>query len=376
MEDETLEEVLARKYNIEEKLVADGNFVALYGIDKEAVQLTATGISSKSFIIATVTLSGEEKDYDLISITPLSLIDLGIQSFTEKKIVVKSQFKATQLLQLCSCEDQDNVWMRFVKVIDRLQRKKNMCGDQWQVVPFESSIPLSGVDMQSADHAHKLTAASFADMYPWSRESGSCSSKSSLSKSTSDSSVCETAREIRVSRSSSSLPERYTENFTLETGSTCPGRFRKGQSLGSFESKPSGSSFRWKRAEGQTTDREFNDFKKVESVECLDVTYTTSSVFSDCESSLVYELERSSEHESSSQDEEQESILDMMLSNSDSTCEHEPESFLNKSNNFLTSQNRFAEITNTETGDDTSSAKSSGGIIRRFCRRWFCCNKK
>ena len=367
MEDETLEEVLSRKYNIEEKLVAEGNFVALYGIDKEAVQLTAAGISSKSFIIATVTLSGEEKDYDLISITPLSLIELGIQSFTEKKLFVKSQFKVTQLYQLCSCEDQDDVWMKFVKVIDRLLRKKNMGGDQWQVVPFESSIPLSGVDMQSADHAHKLTSTSLPDLYPWSRESDSCSSRSSLSKSESDVIIGEAVREIRISRSSSSLPESHTENFTLQTSSTCPRRFRNGRSLGSF----------WNRHnEDEVRGKTIEEFEKVESVECLDVTDTTSSVFSECNSSLIFEWEQSSEQESISQDEEEVSVLDMMVSNSDSKCDPEAESFLNKSNNFVSSRNRFIQFPNSETVEDTGSIKSSGGFIQRFCRRWFCCNRK
>ena len=369
MEDETLEEALSRKYNIEEKLVAEGNFVALYGIDKEAVQLTAAGISSKSFIIATVALSGEEKDYDLISITPLPLIELDIQSFSEKKLLVKSQFKGTQLYQLCSCEDQDVVWMKFVRVIDRLQRKKNMCGDRWQVVPFESSMPLSGVDMQSADHAQRLRASSLADDYPWSRENDSSPGSSSLSRSASDVSVGGVARGIRISTSSSSLPETHTENFTLQT-SICPRMVRNGQSLGSFESKLWRSKKRNRHNENYPT---INEFKKVESIECLDVTDTTSSVFSECDSSIIFEWEQNFDQ---SHDEEEESVLDIMVSNSDSKCDAEAELVLNKSNNFLKSRSRFTELPNVEAVDDTNSRNTAGGFIRRFYRRWFCCKRK
>lgn len=377
MEDETLEEILAKKYNIHENLIAEGTFVALYGIDKEAVQLTAAGISSKSFILAAIALSSEQKDYDLLSITPLSLVTLGIQSFTEKKLFVKSQFKSTQLYQLCSCEDQDSVWMRFVRIIDSLQRKKNMFGDQWRTVPLESSIPMSGVDMQSSDYEHTLMTSSIADMYPWSRDSDSGSSKSSVTRSASTTSASET-REIRinVSRSSSSLPENYTENFALETGSS---GFRRGQSVGCLNDRYSRLVYQRKLKENFKKDKELDNFSKTGSVECLDVTCTTSSVFSDCESSIVFELEDSSGPDSNSNEDDQSTIHDILVANSENKCQEDSESFMNRSNNFLSSaENRFINISGTDLGteEDTGSVERGAGFFQRVCGCFFCCEKK
>ena len=375
MEDEKLESVLERKYNITEKMVAEGNFVALCGIDKEAVQLTAAGITTKSFVVASITLSGEEKDYDLISITPLSLIKLGIQNYAEKKICVKSQFKATQIYQLCSCEEQDRIWIRFVKAVDSLQRKQNMYGDHWQSVSLEASIPLSGVDMQSADHEHALVSSVLVDMYPWRRDSDSCSSKSRVARSLSATSTC-AAREIRInlSRSTSSLPESHTDNFTLEKESA---NFRKGQSKDSLNSlrekhNVDASASSLPDTHTDSLDKElfsfkqghFNDsrkaysaesldkFRKRTSIDCLDVTSKTSSVFSDCEDMLVLDLE--------------------------SRPEPDEESLLNRSNNFLPAANsQYTDIANTDSHTNTEENNSStkDSFFRRLFRRLFCLKK-
>ena len=343
MEDETLEEILATKYDINENLLAEGEFVALCGIDKEAVQLSAAGISSKSFIIATVVLSGEQKDYDLTSITSLSLIDLRIQNYAEKKISVKSQYKPTQIYQLCTGENQETKWGRFVKIIDSLQRRRNISGDHWRTVPFEASIPLSMVDMQSADSMH---------VTQWHPEGASCSSKSSVTKSVSETSTNAT-REINLSRSTSSLPERHTENFTLVNALA-----RQGQSADElFKRRQSADELFRKRQNAddligsvQGTDELFRRRQSADelSADLLDITSGTSSVFSDCQNTSVLYL----------------------------GSESETESFHNRSNNFLSStDHRFADLAIIDTSLDNNSTNSRPCFLTRIYRRFFCCKK-
>ena len=351
MDDVTLEEVLARKYDIQEKLIAEGEFVALCGADKEAVQLTAAGISSKSFIIATVNLSGEQKDYELNSITALSVVELGIQNFSEKKISVKSQYKATRTYQLCSGEDQETVWGRFVKIIDSLQRKRNTSGDTWRTVPFEASIPLSGVNVQSSDFEHSTMASDLIDIYHWRGESDSGSSISSIPRSLSgrSSTPC---KEINLSRSTSSLPETHTENFTLEN-QFIPRRMSADQLV----MRPPNA---YRQVEDrlltkdQTYDQLFqtrhssDESLKRESVDFLDITSGTPSVFSECENTLVINLE--------------------------SESEPDLESFQNRSNNFLTSNDQnFDDLTSSV---ENSSKKTEVGFLTRMFRRLFCCKKR
>ena len=380
MDDVTLEEVLARKYDIQEKLIAEGEFVALCGADKEAVQLTAAGISSKSFIIATVNLSGEQKDYELNSITALSVVELAIQNFSEKKISVKSQYKATRTYQLCSGEDQETVWGKFVKIIDSLQRKRNISGDTWRTVPFEASIPLSGVNVQSSDFEHSTMASDLIDVYHWRGESDSGSSISSIPRSLSarSSTPC---KEINLSRSTSSLPETHTENFTLENQfiprrmsadqlvMRPPNAYRHVEDRLSIKDQTYDQLFKTRHSSDESLKRESIDFLDItsgtpsndqlfkarhssdealkrESIDFLDITSGTPSVFSECENTLVINLE----------------------------SESEPESFQNRSNNFLTSNDqKFEDLTSSV---ENSSKKTEVGFLTRMFRRLFCCKKR
>ncbi|KAL3877492.1 hypothetical protein ACJMK2_035192 [Sinanodonta woodiana] len=117
MEEQSLASVLKDKYNIDEEMRVEGTFVQLVGADKEAIHLVKVGITAVTFVLARVELAQLRKDYELVSVTPLSLVSLGIQNYRDRIISVRSQFKGIQSFQLCSSDGEDFIWQQWVQII-------------------------------------------------------------------------------------------------------------------------------------------------------------------------------------------------------------------------------------------------------------------
>lgn len=116
MDEPTLQAVLEKKYDIKEKLYAEGKFVGLLRKSRNAVNLVGLGIGQTCFVVALVVLSEDNIDYDLLSLTPLSVLVFSCHS-SSKRIKVGSEFKATLVYQLCSSARQAEIWDNFLSVI-------------------------------------------------------------------------------------------------------------------------------------------------------------------------------------------------------------------------------------------------------------------
>lgn len=108
MDEPTLQRTLRQKYNINDRLLAEGRFVGLIG--DHAASLVCLGLGIRCLVVAKVVLSGEIIDYDLISISPLPLLTLSFQNKT-KKIKVRTN-KINLHLTLCSHTVLSTNWSR------------------------------------------------------------------------------------------------------------------------------------------------------------------------------------------------------------------------------------------------------------------------
>lgn len=123
MEEPTLGSVLKQKYGIKERLLVEGRFVALLENSNDAVSLVSLGLSRKCFVVALVNLATDTIDFELMSLTPLSLL-----SFTcypkSKRLKISSVFKTPQVYQLCCSTKQPEIWDRFttqIKCLNAIQ---------------------------------------------------------------------------------------------------------------------------------------------------------------------------------------------------------------------------------------------------------------
>ncbi|XP_052778298.1 uncharacterized protein LOC128215754 [Mya arenaria] len=120
MEGSSLERCLRTKYNIEERLMAEGTFVGLVGSSLDAVSLVSLGIGQRCLVVATVSLAGDEVEYELSSVTPLPLLEISY-SKRGRRVKVISRFKGPHVFQQCSCENRAEIWDNFTTAIDHLR---------------------------------------------------------------------------------------------------------------------------------------------------------------------------------------------------------------------------------------------------------------
>lgn len=109
----------------------EGKFVALLGNSRDAICLVNLGIGKRCFVVAMVNLAGDDIDYELISLSPLSLLSFSCHN-QSRRLKVCSVFKATQVYQMCTCRDQAQIWNRFTSHIRHLcvDRSDNIWIDQ------------------------------------------------------------------------------------------------------------------------------------------------------------------------------------------------------------------------------------------------------
>ncbi|XP_045211157.2 uncharacterized protein LOC123562594 [Mercenaria mercenaria] len=126
MDEPSLQTTLRKKYNITDRLLAEGRFVGLIG--DHATSFVCLGLGIRCLVIARVVLSGDVIDYDLLSLIPLQILSLSYQNVA-KKIKIRSQFKATQVYQMCTSTNQAEVWDNFTSTIREVYMPER--GDIW-----------------------------------------------------------------------------------------------------------------------------------------------------------------------------------------------------------------------------------------------------
>jgi len=114
-----LHRCLHEKYGISERLLAEGTFVQLAGSSQDAACLVRVGLGERCLVLAAVSFTGDELDYDLMSVTPLPLLHVTYNS-RNFKLRMSSRFKSPHVYQLCSCERQAEVWDEFTTAIDAI----------------------------------------------------------------------------------------------------------------------------------------------------------------------------------------------------------------------------------------------------------------
>jgi hypothetical protein len=87
MEEPTLQKILREKYNIDDRLLAEGRFVGLIG--DHGTNLLCLGLGIRCLAIARVVLSGDVIDYELLSLLPLAILSLSYQNLAQKIKVSK-----------------------------------------------------------------------------------------------------------------------------------------------------------------------------------------------------------------------------------------------------------------------------------------------
>ena len=77
-----MQTTLREKYNISDRLLAEGRFVGLIG--DHATNLLCLGLGIRCLAIAKVVLSGDVIDYELLSLLPLKVLSLSYQNLAKK----------------------------------------------------------------------------------------------------------------------------------------------------------------------------------------------------------------------------------------------------------------------------------------------------
>lgn len=136
MSENGLQRCLLEKYGIEERLLVEGTFVQLADHTQEAAGLVQVGLGVRCVVQASVSLSGDELDFDLMSITPLPLVHMTYNG-RWYKLRVSSRYKPPQSYQLCSSEKQAEVWDTFTTAIDYVNGARGE--EVWCKASFDSS---------------------------------------------------------------------------------------------------------------------------------------------------------------------------------------------------------------------------------------------
>lgn len=158
METKSLQSVLETKYQLQEKLYVEGLFVCLFGNTNDALGLVSIGIGRSFFVVAKVNLARYDIDFDLISITPLSLMSFTCHD-QSKRLVVESSFKPTQVFQVCSSARQAEIWDSFTTHIRALRTE--LTPNTW----LKSSLTTSGKSPQARPWADLDNAMMFSELY-------------------------------------------------------------------------------------------------------------------------------------------------------------------------------------------------------------------
>ncbi|KAH3833690.1 hypothetical protein DPMN_107002 [Dreissena polymorpha] len=128
MDAHTLHNILRSKYDINEKLQAEGIFVALQGGTMKANGLFSIEIGERFVVVAGINPRGPDIDYNPMSLTPVGMLSVTYKNVSTI-VTISSQLKGKNSFQLCSSSKAAAIWNDFTTAIDYLASKSS--GDSW-----------------------------------------------------------------------------------------------------------------------------------------------------------------------------------------------------------------------------------------------------
>ncbi|KAH3859165.1 hypothetical protein DPMN_101881 [Dreissena polymorpha] len=109
----TLQNILRSKYYINEKLQAEGIYMALQRGIMKANGMFSIGIGEKFVVVAGINTRGPDIDFNPVSLTPVGL--LGVTYKNASMIVtISSPLKGKNSFQLCSSKVLGQTDRRFI----------------------------------------------------------------------------------------------------------------------------------------------------------------------------------------------------------------------------------------------------------------------
>ncbi|KAH3741557.1 hypothetical protein DPMN_048282 [Dreissena polymorpha] len=150
MDAQTLQRILRSKYNINEKLHAEGIFVALQGGTIKANGLFSIGIGVRFVVVAGINPRGQDIDYNPVSFTPVGM--LGVKYKDARTIVtLSSPFKGKNYFPLCSSSKAAAIWNDYTTAID--YRASKLSGDISRSASLRASSSSLGASV-NVDHEY------------------------------------------------------------------------------------------------------------------------------------------------------------------------------------------------------------------------------
>ncbi|KAH3789594.1 hypothetical protein DPMN_167779 [Dreissena polymorpha] len=128
MDAHTLQSILRSKYNINEKLLAEGIFVSLQGGYMKAHGPFSIRIGERFVVVAGINSRGPDIDYNPVSLTPVGMLSVTYK-YASRIVTISSQLKGTNSFQLCSSSNVAAIWDDFTSAIDN--QASTLSGDIW-----------------------------------------------------------------------------------------------------------------------------------------------------------------------------------------------------------------------------------------------------
>ncbi|KAH3841844.1 hypothetical protein DPMN_115325 [Dreissena polymorpha] len=152
MDAHALQNILRSKYNNNEKLQAEGIFVALQGGTMKANGLFSIGIGERFEVVAGINPRGPDIDYNPVSYTPVRL--RGVTYTNARMIVtISSPLKGKNSFQLCSRSKAAAIWNDFTTAIDNQASK--LSSDIWCSASLSASSSSSTDASVNVEHEYK-----------------------------------------------------------------------------------------------------------------------------------------------------------------------------------------------------------------------------
>ncbi|KAH3841688.1 uncharacterized protein LOC127880048 [Dreissena polymorpha] len=143
MDAHTLQNILRSKYNLNEKLQAEGICVVLQGGTMKANGLFSIGIGERFVVVAGVNPRGPDIDYNPVSFTPVGMLSVTYKN-ASMIVTISSQLKGENSFQLCSSSKAAAIWKDFITAIDYQASK--LSGDIWCSASLSVSSSSSSSD--------------------------------------------------------------------------------------------------------------------------------------------------------------------------------------------------------------------------------------
>lgn len=143
MEESTVQNAMITKYGLQEKLLVEGQFVALAANKKAANNLLGIGIGMTCLVVAKVDITEIHIDYELLSLTPLSILTFAWHEAT-MRIKISGKYCRPQIYQLCPSTKQKEIWQSFVHHMNRLATRYG--SNVWDICPCTDNSKSAGLE--------------------------------------------------------------------------------------------------------------------------------------------------------------------------------------------------------------------------------------